>query len=95
VEKHYLSKRSRRQKGILAFLAQDAQRRVFCYANAQVRKAGGTALSAAAYYGHEEVILLLLNAEPDPMIRDHRGHTAEEYASEAGHAGIATLLRDA
>jgi len=39
VEKHYVSKRSRRQKGILAFLAQDAETRVFCYANAQVRKA--------------------------------------------------------
>ncbi|MBI5016793.1 MAG: hypothetical protein HZB55_15075 [Deltaproteobacteria bacterium] len=39
VEKHYVSKRSRRQKGILAFLAQDADQRVFCYANAQVRKA--------------------------------------------------------
>jgi hypothetical protein len=38
VEKHYVSKRSRRQKGILAFLAQDAQTRVFCYANGQVRK---------------------------------------------------------
>lgn len=38
IEKHYVSKRSRRQKGILAFLAQDAERRVFCYANAQVRK---------------------------------------------------------
>lgn len=38
IEKHYVSKRSRRQKGILAFLAHDAQRRVFCYANAQVRK---------------------------------------------------------
>jgi len=38
VEKHYVSKRSRRQKGILAFLAQDAQRRVFCYANGQLRK---------------------------------------------------------
>jgi hypothetical protein len=38
VEKHYVSKRSRRQKGILAFLAQDASTRVFCYANAQVRK---------------------------------------------------------
>ena len=38
-EKHYVSKRSRRQKGVLAFLAQDADRRVFCYANAQVRKA--------------------------------------------------------
>jgi hypothetical protein len=38
VEKHYVSKRSRRQKGILAFLAQDAETRVFCYANAELRK---------------------------------------------------------
>jgi hypothetical protein len=38
VQKHYVSKRSRRQKGILAFLAQDADQRVFCYANAGVRK---------------------------------------------------------
>lgn len=38
VQKHYVSKRSRRQKGILAFLAQDAGTRVFCYANGQVRK---------------------------------------------------------
>ncbi len=37
VEKHYVSKRSRRQKGILAFLAQDATTRVFCYANANLR----------------------------------------------------------
>lgn len=38
IEKHYVSKRSRSQKGILAFLAQDAQTRVFCYANAELRK---------------------------------------------------------
>jgi hypothetical protein len=38
VEKHYVSKRSRSQKGMLAFLAQDAQTRVFCYANAELRK---------------------------------------------------------
>ena len=38
MEKHYVSKRSRRQKGVLAFLAQDADKRVFCYANAGVRK---------------------------------------------------------
>ena len=38
MEKHYVSKRSRRQKGVLAFLARDAERRVFCYANADVRK---------------------------------------------------------
>jgi hypothetical protein len=38
VEKHYVSKRSRRQKGILAFLARDADKAVFCYANADLRK---------------------------------------------------------
>jgi len=38
VEKHYISKRSRRQKGVLAFLAQDAETRVFCYANGELRK---------------------------------------------------------
>jgi hypothetical protein len=38
VEKHYVSKRSRRQKGMLAFLAQDAETRVFCYANSELRK---------------------------------------------------------
>jgi hypothetical protein len=38
MEKHYVSKRSRRQKGVLAFLARDAERGVFCYANANLRK---------------------------------------------------------
>ena len=38
VEKHYVSKRSRKQKGVLAFLAQDDKKRVFCYANADLRK---------------------------------------------------------
>ena len=38
IEKHYISKRSRKQRGILAFLAQDADTRVFCYANSDLRK---------------------------------------------------------
>jgi len=38
VEKHYVSKRSRSQKGILAFVAQDASARVFCYGNSNLRK---------------------------------------------------------
>lgn len=38
VEKHYVSKRSRRQKGILAFLVRDADKRVFCYGNVNLRK---------------------------------------------------------
>ena len=37
MQKHYVTKRSRRQKGILAFVAEDVERRVFCYANADVR----------------------------------------------------------
>ena len=31
VQKHYISKRSRKQKGVLAFVAQDSETRVFCY----------------------------------------------------------------
>jgi hypothetical protein len=38
VEKHYVSQRSRRQKGMLAFLAQDGEKRFFCYANSDLRK---------------------------------------------------------
>jgi hypothetical protein len=38
MEKHYVSKRSRRQKGILAFVAQEASAHVFCYGNADIRK---------------------------------------------------------
>lgn len=38
IEKHYVSKRSRQQKGILAFLAQDGEKRFFCYANTDLRK---------------------------------------------------------
>lgn len=38
LQKHYVSKRSRSQKGILVFLAQDGERRFFCYANTDLRK---------------------------------------------------------
>ena len=38
IEKHYISKRSRRQKGVLAFVARDADKHVFCYANSDLRK---------------------------------------------------------
>jgi len=38
VERHYLSKRSRRQPSVLSFLAQDADGQVFCYSNADIRK---------------------------------------------------------
>jgi len=38
VERHYVSARSRRQPSVLAFLAQDAAGRAFCYSNADLRK---------------------------------------------------------
>ena len=38
-EKHYVSSRSRSQKGVLVFLARDATERVLCYAHAGVPKA--------------------------------------------------------
>jgi Transposase DDE domain len=39
LEKHYVSSRSRRQKGILVFLARDAEQRVLRYAQAGIPKA--------------------------------------------------------
>jgi hypothetical protein len=39
LEKHYVSSRSRSQKGVLVFLARDAAERVLCYAHAGVPKA--------------------------------------------------------
>lgn len=38
LEKHYISSRSRSQKGILVFLARDAAQRVLCYANGGLTK---------------------------------------------------------
>lgn len=39
LEKHYISRRSRSQKGILTFLARDASQRVLCYARAGITRA--------------------------------------------------------
>jgi len=38
LEKHYVSSRSRRQQGILVFLARDATERILCYGNAGLTK---------------------------------------------------------
>ena len=38
IERHYVSMRSRRQKSVLTFLAQDADGHAFCYSNADLRK---------------------------------------------------------
>jgi hypothetical protein len=65
VEKHHVSKRSRRQKGLLAFLVHDAEAHVFCYADADLRKEdqAGAVLDFVRFWkrrtGHypEELIL--------------------------------------
>ena len=38
LQKHFVSKRSRRQRGILTLLARDAKAHVFCYADTRIRK---------------------------------------------------------
>jgi hypothetical protein len=38
IERHYVAMRSRRQKSVLTFLAQDAGGHAFCYSNADIRK---------------------------------------------------------
>ena len=52
LQKHCVSKRSRRQKGLLAFVAQDAHSPVFCYGNAQVRKANQREIPGKALAFH-------------------------------------------
>ena len=38
IQKHYISKRSRSQNGILSLVARDAEARLFVYVDAQIRK---------------------------------------------------------
>ncbi|MCP4895705.1 MAG: hypothetical protein GY906_01920, partial [bacterium] len=38
LDKHYVSRRSRSQKGVLVFLARDAEQRVLCYSNSAMSK---------------------------------------------------------
>ena len=38
LERHFVAMRSRRQKSVLTFLAQDVEGRAFCYSNADLRK---------------------------------------------------------
>lgn len=38
LEKHYISRRSRRERAVLAFLVQDTDTRALCYANATIRQ---------------------------------------------------------
>ena len=86
LEKHYVSKRSRRQKGILAFLAHDAGQRVFCYANANLRKAEQ----------NDEVLRFVefwkarTGRRPDELVFDSRLTTYEKL-SDLNQMGIRFL----
>jgi hypothetical protein len=67
VEKHYVSKRSRRQKGVLVFLARDADQRVFCYTNADIRKPNKTMrFSSSSSSGRTEPAVCLRNSSLIP-----------------------------
>jgi hypothetical protein len=90
LEKHYVSKRSRRQKGVLAFLAQDADTRVFCYANADLRKAqqDDEILQFVAFWKKRTGRL------PEELVFDSRLTThANLYRLEQKHIRFITLRR--
>jgi hypothetical protein len=90
VENHYISKRSRQQKGVLAFLAHDADTRVFCFAQADLRKAeqADAVLQFVAFWkqrtGHV----------PEELIFDSKLTTyANLNCLDQQHVGFITLRR--
>lgn len=83
LEKHYVSSRSRSQKGILVFLARDAEARVLCYANAGLTKAeqAGEILRFVAFW-HQHT-----GALPRELVFDSQ-LTTYEHLSELNRKGI-------
>jgi len=54
-----------------------------------------TALHEAANRGHEELVMMLLDAGANPCVLDSRWHgTPAGWADEGGHPRLAALLRD-
>lgn len=83
LEKHYVSSRSRSQKGILVFLARDAEARLLCYANAGVTKAeqAGEILRFVAFW-HQQT-----GALPRELVFDSQ-LTTYEHLAELNRKGI-------
>ena len=83
LEKHYVSSRSRSQKGILVFLARDAEARVLCYANAGVTKAdqAGEILRFVAFW-HKHT-----GSPPRELVFDSQ-LTTYEHLNELNRKGI-------
>ncbi len=51
-----------------------------------------TPLHYAAYYGKEEIVLVLLQNGADPNIRNNDNKTASDKAKEKGHSKIVSLI---
>jgi ankyrin repeat protein len=58
----------------------------------QERTQGWTALIWAAKQGHQASVAALRRHGADPGIRDGRGRTAADWASEAGHPEVLALI---
>jgi hypothetical protein len=83
LEKHYVSSRSRSQKGILVFLARDATERVLCYSNAgvtQAEKAGEILRFVDFWKEHTEVV-------PEELVFDSQ-LTTHHHLNELNRKGI-------
>ena len=78
IERHYVAKRSRRQPGILVFLAQDAEAHAFCYSHADLRKGE----AAQAVFGFLEFCKRAHGSRPAHLVFDSRLTT---------YAGLARL----
>ena len=78
IERHYVAKRSRRQPGILVFLAQDAEAHAFCYSHADLRKGE----AAQAVFGFLEFCKRAHGSWPAHLVFDSRLTT---------YAGLARL----
>jgi hypothetical protein len=83
LEKHYVSSRSRSQKGILVFLARDTEARLLCYANAGVTKAeqAGEILRFVTFW-HQHT-----GALPKELVFDSQ-LTTYEHLAELNRKGI-------
>lgn len=80
--------RVRRQKGVLAFLAQDAAKRVFCYANAAVRNGRRPAI------GYLFDTVLHSEEESYTPSRSRNRPLSGVYAERGTHAAYAWLASD-
>jgi hypothetical protein len=83
LEKHYVSRRSRSQKGILTFLARDARQRVLCYARAGITKAeqAGEILRCVDFWQQQT------GAPPQEVVFDSR-LTTYAYLDRLNQRGI-------